>query len=96
MRAQWAAFARKGFCSMDPDVCAWAQRCKGRDVAPEDNSALALTLSLKAAANLLLPKSDLVEGLQKHHHTAGADAQLHRLLHIALRSLAARNKDPVA
>ena len=92
MRAEWAAFARKGFCTMDPDVCAWAQRCKGRDVAPEDNSTLALTLSLNAAASLLLPKISRVEYLQKHQHTAGADAQLHRLLYIALRSLARANQ----
>ena len=92
MRAHWAAFARKGFCTMDPDVCAWAQRCKGRDVAPEDNSTLALTLSLNAAASLLLPKISRVEYLQKHQHTAGADAELHRLLYIALRSLARANQ----
>ena len=91
-RAQWAAFARKGFCTMDPDVCAWAQRCMGRDLASDDNSALVLTLSLKAAANLLLPKSDLIKDLQKNNHTAGADAQLHRLLYIALRSLAQANQ----
>ena len=78
----------------DPDIGAWAQRCMGRDVSPDEKSAP--MMSLKAAANLLLPKSDLVEGLQKYHHTAGADAQLHRLLYIALRSLAARNKDPMA
>ena len=53
-------------------------------------------LSLKAAANLLLPESTLVEELQMYHHTAGADAQLHRLLYIALRSLAAKNQHPVA
>ena len=92
MRAQWAAFARKGFCTMDPDVCAWAQRCMGRDVATEDNSALALTLSLKAAVSLLLPKSDLICALQKNRHTAGADAQLHRLLYNALRALARANQ----
>ena len=93
-REQWVAFARKGFCTMDPDVGAWAQRCMGRDVSPDEKSAP--MMSLKAAANLLLPKSDLVEALQKHHHTAGADAQLHRLLYIALRSLAAKNEHSVA
>ena len=91
-RDQWAAFARKGFCTMDPDVGAWAQRCRGRDVSPEERSAP--MMSLKAAANLLLPKSELVAGLQEHHHTAGADAQLHRLLYIALRSMANMNRPP--
>ena len=94
MRAEWAAFARKGFCTMDPDIGAWAQRCLRRDVSPDEKSAP--MLSLKAAVNLLLPETALVEGLQMYHHTAGADAQLHRLLYIALRSLAARNQDPVA
>ena len=53
-------------------------------------------LSLKAAVNLLLPETALVEGLQMYHHTAGADAKLHRLLYIALRSLAAKNQNPMA
>ena len=89
-RVEWAAFVRKGFCTMDPDVGAWAQRCMGRDVSPDERSAP--MMSLKAAVNLLLPKSELVEGLQKHHHTAGADARLHLLLYIALRSLARANQ----
>ena len=89
-RGQWANFARNGFCTMDPDVGAWAQRCKGRDVSPDERSAP--MMSLKAAVNLLIPKSDLVEALQRYHHTAGADAQLHRLLYIALRSLAQANQ----
>ena len=90
MRAEWAAFARKGFCTMDPDIGAWAQRCLGRDVSPDEKSAP--MLSLKAAVNLLLPETALVAGLQKYHHTAGADAQLHRLLYIALQSLARVNQ----
>ena len=92
-RAQWAAFARKGFCTMDPDVCAWAQRCAGRDLTPDDNRSYMMTLSLKAASKLLLPASDLTEELQKNSHTAGADAQMHRLLYIALRCLARANQD---
>ena len=76
MKSQWTAFARKGFCTMDPDIGAWAQRCLGRDVSPDEKSAP--MLSLKAAVNLLLPETALVEGLQMYHHTAGADAQLHR------------------
>ena len=49
-------------------------------------------MSLKAAVNLLLQKSELVEGLQKHYHTAGVDARLHLLLYIALRSVARANQ----
>ena len=94
MKSQWTAFARKGFCTMDPDIGAWAQRCLGRDVSPDEKSAP--MLSLKAAVNLLLPETALVEGLQMYHHTAGADAKLHRLLYIALRSLAAKNQNPMA
>ena len=94
MRASWVGFARKGFCTMDPVIGAWAQRSKGRDASPDEKSAP--MMSLKMAANLLLPKSDLVQGLQKYQHTAGADAQLHRLLYIALRSLAQANQCPQA
>ena len=85
-KAQWVRFANKGFCTMDPDVGAWVQRCRGRDVALEEKSAP--VLSLKTATSLLLPKSDLIDTLISNSHTAGADAQLHRLVYIAMRSLA--------
>ena len=47
-------------------------------------------LSLKDAADLLLPKTDTIRQLRDRSHTAGADAQLHRLLYIALRALVGR------
>ena len=39
------------------------------------------------ADKFLLPNSEEVQALPRLRHTAGADAQLHRLLFIALRSL---------
>ena len=29
---QWRKIARKGFCTMDPDVMHWPQLCVGRDL----------------------------------------------------------------
>ena len=87
-RSMWAAFARNGICTMDPDLGSWVQRSMGRDVAPDERSTP--MMSLKTAAKLLLPRSEFIKNLEKHCHTAGADAQLQRLLYIALRSLAGR------
>ena len=70
---------------MDPDIGRWVQKCMGRDVQTDEKSAP--MLSLKDAVNMLLPRTKLVEALQSHYHKAGADAQLHRLLHIPCRKL---------
>ena len=82
---EWMSIARKGICTMDPDIGCWVQKCMGRDVQTDEKSAP--MLSLKDAVNMLLPRTELVEALQSHCHTAGADAQLHRLLYIAFRKL---------
>lgn len=80
----WRGIARHGFCTMDPDIAAWVHLCKGRDPSPEDCKPV---LNLTEAVKLLLPNSEEVQALMRLRHTAGADAQLHRLLFIALRSL---------
>ena len=82
---EWMSIARKGICTMDPDIGRWVQKCMGRDVQTDEKSAP--MLSLKDAVNMLLPRTELVEALQSHCHTAGADAQLHRLLYIAFKKL---------
>ena len=87
-RAKWMDFANKGFCTMDPDVGSWVQRCFGPCVATDEKSAP--VLSLKKATGLLLPTSDRNGKLIENSHTAGADAQLHRLVYIAMRELAAK------
>ena len=69
---------------MDPDIAVWVHLCKGRDPSPEDCKPV---LNLTEAVKLLLPNSEEVQALMRLRHTAGADAQLHRLLFIALRSL---------
>ena len=81
----WRSAARNGICTMDPDIGSWVQKCKGRDVTSDEKSLP--MLSLKNAVHMLLPKSELAKSLQAHCHTAGADAQLHRLLYIAFMSL---------
>ena len=85
LRPRWCEIARKGFCTMDPDVGAWVQACRGRDVQRGEDGRQAL--SLAKAVNLLVPKDEATQHLLQNAHTAGADAQLHRLVYIALLSL---------
>ena len=61
------------------------QACRGRDVQQEEDGRQAL--SLAKAVNLLVPKDETAQQLLQHAHTAGADAQLHRLVYIALLAL---------
>ena len=70
---------------MDPDVCKWAQACKGRIFEPHESNNV---LSLKQLLDLLLPANTDVQGIKERLHTAGADAEAHRLVYIALRNLA--------
>ncbi len=83
-RSLWSTIAKEGFCTMDPIIASWVYAHNGRDSCPEDCKAV---MSLKDAANLLLPQTDAIQHLKTKLHTAGADAQLHRLLYIALRKL---------
>ncbi len=80
----WCEIAKKGICTLDPDIWRWVQMCFGLDPAQGDKT---LVMSLGKAVDLLLPQTTLIQTLKKDHHTAGADAQLHRLLYIALRQL---------
>ena len=83
-RSKWSTIARHGLCTMDPDIGTWVQKCMGRDCGPEDNKPV---LALRDAVRFLLPDTDTIQHLKTKLHTAGADAQLHRLLYIALRKL---------
>ena len=71
---------------MDLDICEWVNYTFGRDRGKGEK---ALVLGLKDAVNLLLRRSEKAMELLTKHHTAGADAQMHRLLYIALRVLSA-------
>jgi len=77
---EWAATVRQGTCTMDPEVCRWIRRCHG-----QESSGTQMTSNLKNLVHAMVPDS---EQLLDRHHTAGADAQMHRLLYIAIHALA--------
>ena len=81
----WVDIATNGYCTMDPGVCKWVQICKGRIFEPHENNNV---LSLEKLLDLLFPTNKDVQGIKRKMHTAGADAQAHRLVYIALRNLA--------
>ena len=81
----WIDIAKKGFCTMDPDVGKWLQVCKGRDFQEHETNNV---LSLGHMIDLLFPKGDEAHVLKSRLHTAGADAQIHRLVYNALRQMA--------
>ena len=78
LREVWGGIAKQGFCTMDPDVGEWVQKSFGRD------GDARTMMSLRTAALLLLPKTETTQRLLEKSHTAGADAQLHRLLFIEM------------
>ena len=84
-KTRWSRLAKNGFCTMDPDVGAWVQRCSGRDREPGDDGRQ--VMSLHTAVNLLLPKDAAINSLLAKLHSAGADAQLHRLIFLAMMKL---------
>ena len=84
-QTRWSRLARNGFCTMDPDVGEWVQRCKGRDRERADDGRQ--VMSLKMAVSLLLPRDRVINDLLAKLHSAGADAQLHRLIFLAMAKL---------
>ena len=86
----WIAIARNGFCTMDPDVGKWLQWCKGRDFEAHESKYV---LPLRHMLDLLFPSNDKAHLLKSNLHTAAADAQAHRLVYNALRSLALSTDD---
>ena len=80
-RLQFVAAARKGLCTMDPQIGRWLREAWGED----SGKAEAMNaFKLKDLVQKLLP--ECVE-LLKQHHSAGADARLHRKLAYALYGL---------
>ena len=76
---EWAAIARKGFCTMSPVAGRWLREACGLEVgAPTSQHCL----PLKLMTQILAPS--LLELLAKKHHEAGVDAQITRSLYLAL------------
>jgi DNA polymerase III epsilon subunit-like protein len=82
MQSEWCAMAKEGVCTMDPTIGKWVHTCFGRDTGPD---ATQNTMRLQVLAEWLVPES---RHLRDKAHTAGADAQLHRLLYFEFLKLA--------
>ncbi len=78
MHGEWKVIAQRGFCTMDYEVGRWVRLCCGEEVGPPTAKHC---LGLNDIVRRLLPKSD---ALMCERHDAGADAQLTRLVYIAL------------
>ena len=65
----------------------WLHRTFGRE---REQGEKTLVMGLKDAVKLVLSRSPEAMALLQEHHTAGADAQMHRLLYIAFRALASK------
>ena len=76
-----------GFCTMNPKIGGWLQTGFGRDAGPEKKTDV---MKLKLMVQWLMPESS---HLLEKHHTAGADAALHRLLYYKLCDLAASSSN---
>lgn len=75
---QWASMVRRGTCTMDPEIGRWARTCFGKEAGPETSKPI---VGLKQMMHWFVPGGG---PLVAKHHDAGADAQMHRLLYIAL------------
>lgn len=80
-KSKFEKIARLGLCTMDPEIGRWVLQCWGDD---EGNDASKNTLGLKRLVTKVTPEH---VGLLEKHHTAGADALLHRRVAYALCGL---------
>jgi len=81
--AAFQSIARAGLCSMDPRIGRWLKQCWGEDCG---GAGTMNVLSLKLLAERLLTEEEGGKLLEKHH-TAGADAHLHRKIAYAIAGL---------
>ena len=79
LQCEWAGAMREGTCTMDPEILRWIRECHGQETFGKH-----LRLNLKDMVRAMVPDS---EHLLSSHHTAGADAQMHRLLYLAMHTL---------
>jgi len=80
MQKEWLHIARRGYCTMNPMVGRWLTERSGQEVGPTTRMH---TLSLDAMLRLVLPEK---VGIIAKKHDAGADAEMARLIYLALLS----------
>ena len=95
-RPIWHDIARRGFCTMDPDVGRWIQMCRGRvfDVTQDSVNVMGLADTLRLLAPAFPATTDVEEFRASKIHTAGADARMHCLIYVVLRELCAKAGTP--
>ena len=95
-RPIWHDIARRGFCTMDPDVGKWIQMCRGRvfDVTQDSVNVMGLADTLRLLAPAFPATTDVEEFRANKIHTAGADARMHCLIYVVLRELCAKAGTP--
>ena len=79
--SKWESIARGGVCTMCPSIGKWVCACSGRDTGEASTKN---TMRLQDMAGILLKGQS---ALMSKRHTAGADAQMHRLLLIEMARL---------
>ena len=91
-RPIWRDIARKGFCTMDPDVGKWIQVCRGRvyDETQDRRNIMGLAQTLNLLAPAFPTGNDVKEFRASKIQTAGTDAQMHALNYIVLRELSTK------
>ena len=91
-RPIWHDIARKGFCTMDPDVGKWIQVCRGRvyDETQDSRNIMGLAQTLNLLAPAFPTGNDVKEFRASKIHTAGTDARMHALIYIVLRELSTK------
>ena len=80
LRKKWLSMVtlQKGFCTMDPTIGRWVAQCINEEPRGENAKQ---TMPLRKLMEKFRPdQHDLLE----KHHQANADAQMHRLVFIAL------------
>ena len=82
LRDEWASIARKGFCTMTPLVGRWLREASGEDLGQPTTQHV---LGLQDTLSRLLP--DVTRKLR--HHVAEDDAEMTRLIYLALLRRAA-------
>ena len=78
LQEDWRCVARKGYCTMNHVVGRWLQECLGQEVGPQTAKH---ALRLEDMLRCLYPQG---EQLLAKRHDAGADAEMVRLVYIAL------------
>ena len=81
LQDEWACVAKGGYCTMNPSVGRWLKECSGEEVGPSTTQHV---LGLKDTLNRLLPKGGDDSRKEFQHHAADDDAQMTRLIYLAL------------